>query len=114
MTEIFERIKDCVEQVLKEFPETRDNDFLLTIHVYLKMGFAHRIPLGVVIHYDKIQYAPAWETITRIRREIQNNEGRFQASNETQIKRMLQETSYHTKYSPRSRADTFPNSQFSP
>lgn len=108
-------IKDFVEQALKEYPETRNNDFLLCIHVYLKMGFAHRIPLGVVIHYENIEFAPAFESITRARREIQNDENRLKPSEEVQEKRERHRQEIHAYYSTKqSRLNTFPNSWMLP
>ena len=108
-----DKIYNIVEEVLKENKQARDDDFLLVISVYVKLGYAKRLPLGVMIEYKNIENAPAFETITRIRREIQNNEGRFQASEETRFKRIINQDKMHTKYSSKGRADTFPNSQFS-
>ena len=86
----FETIRPFVLEVLKENEESRGNDFLLTMNVYVKMGFAKRLPLGIMIEYKQIESAPAFETITRIRREIQNNEGLFKPSEEIQEQRANQ------------------------
>jgi len=93
-------IKDIVESILKEYPITRDDDFLLCLRVLIRGGFAHALPEGKVqIDLTKLQYAPAFETITRVRREIQNEEHRFQASEEVQQRRILNEIKQHSKYS---------------
>lgn len=111
---IIEKTKDFVEAVLKEFPEARDNDFLLCVHVYMKMGYAHRIPLGIVLHYENIEFAPSFETITRMRREIQHNEGRYPSSEFVTTQRKVQRDEFNYRYSSKGRADSFPNSQFMP
>lgn len=111
------KIKNIVEEILKTNPKSRDDDFLLTMLTYVKMGYAKRIPLGIKILFKNIEFAPAFESITRCRRIIQHNEGRFQASEETQIKRSTNEVKIHnyfSKYSPKSRLDTMPNSYMSP
>lgn len=104
-------IYEIVNEVLKEYPKTRDYDFLLCVHVYLKLGFAHRIPLGIVIHYNDIDKFPAFETISRIRRVIQNNEQRLRASPEIENMRHNREVMIHTIFSSRqAKFDTFPKS----
>ncbi|MGA2130658.1 MAG: hypothetical protein ABSG05_03555 [Candidatus Pacearchaeota archaeon] len=102
---------EAVEEVLEENEKARDDDFLLCVHVYLKLGFAHRIPLGIVIHYDKIEFAPAFETITRCRRLIQNREKRLRATPETELRRLNREIELHTYFSSKStKLDSFPGS----
>jgi len=81
------KIKEIVEQILKEYPRTRDDDFLLCLHVLIRMGYARKSQTSITIYYKNLEFAPAFETITRIRREIQNNEGRLSPSQETQEKR---------------------------
>ncbi len=110
---IIERMttKQVVEDILKEYPRTRDDDFLLVIHTYVRLGFAKRIPTGVNINFNLIENAPSFETITRIRREIQNSENRFLPSQNVQEKRSLKRdiiTSYYS--SKRTVAESFPNS----
>jgi len=98
MTE--ETIKEVVEQILKEYPITRDDDFLLCLRVFIRMGYAHALPEGKIqIDLRNIQFAPAFETITRCRREIQYNQKMYPASEEVQEKRVLNEIRQHSKYS---------------
>jgi len=93
-------IKEVVESILKEFPITRDDDFLLCLRVFIRMGYAKALQEGKIqIDLKNIQYAPAFETITRERRNIQYNEKRFPASPEVQEKRILNEIRQHSKYS---------------
>ena len=111
-----ETIKDVVEKVLKEYPKSRDDDFLLCLHVYIRLGFAKRSPLGITIYFKNQDSFPAFETITRIRRYIQHNEGRFLASMEVQLQRKNHEIQIHDYYATKpyskSKAFTFPNSQY--
>lgn len=110
----YDSIKRYVIEVLKENERAREDDFLLCIHVFLKMGFAHKIPLGVVIHYEQIDYFPAFETITRLRREIQNNEGRYRPGIITQSNRVLHQEIIRQRYGGRAmKAETFPGSWMS-
>ncbi len=92
------RIKDFVEKVLKENGQARNDDFLLVMNVYVKMGFARKFPLGIMIKYQGIESAPSFETITRIRRQIQNEENRFIADEETRSKRIQAEIDYRDRY----------------
>lgn len=112
---IFDNIKRYVIEVLKENEKARDDDFLLCIHVFLKMGFAHRIPLGIVIHYDQVDYFPAFETITRLRREIQNNQGKYKPSSEAQSQRVLHQEIIQQRYGGKAvRPETMKNSWMMP
>lgn len=101
--------KKVVEQVLKENPKARNNDFLLTILVYIRMGYAKKLPLGVMINYKNLEFAPAWETITRCRRELQHNEGKFQPDQETMRIRNQREYDLHERYSKAAKFNEYPN-----
>lgn len=103
-------IKQVVNDVLREYPETRNNDFLLCIHTYIRMGFAHKGQTKIIIDFKNIESAPSFETITRFRREIQNNEKRYQATQEIQKRRRDQEQAFYMRYS---KLNTFPNSLYS-
>ena len=91
-------IRDIVNDVLKDNQKARDDDFLLCALVYARMGYAKRSPLGITIYYKNIDFAPAFETITRIRREIQNTEHRYEASDEVKMKRWKHEISLRDYY----------------
>lgn len=111
----FDTIKPYVEEVLKENAQARDNDFVLIMNVYVKMGFARKLPLGIMIEYKNIDSAPAFETITRIRREVQNEENRLRPSPEVEEKRQKQRHEIYARYSTkRSSPYTATNSYLMP
>ncbi len=93
-----DKIKDVVEQVLKYNPDARNNDFGLVMRVYIKMGFAKKTTKGILIGFINIEDAPSFETITRIRREIQNTEHRFKATEEVEERREKHRQEVHSKY----------------
>lgn len=95
-----ETIKQVVEDILREYPQTRDDDFLLCIRVYIRMNYAHSLPEGKIqIDLKNIQYAPAFETITRLRRQIQYEEKKYPASFEVQQRRILNEIKTRSTHS---------------
>ncbi len=96
-----DKIKDVVEQVLKYNPDARNNDFGLVMRVYIKMGFAKKTKKGILIGFMNIEDAPSFETITRIRREIQNTENRLRADEEVEEKREEHRKEVSSRYSPR-------------
>ncbi len=73
-----ETIKTIVEGVLEDDEKARDNDIWLILQTLRRMGF------HIFINYGEIHKIPSFETITRIRREIQNKEGRFLAAQEVE------------------------------
>ena len=77
------KVKDVVYNVLKDDPKTRSNDKWLIIEVLRKMNF------NVYIPYDKLDDMPAFESITRCRRKIQ--ETQFPAEGSVQEKRIEEE-----------------------
>lgn len=58
-------VKDAVEQCLDEDERARNDDKWLIIQVLRKMGF------DVFIPYGKLKDMPAFESITRCRRKLQ-------------------------------------------
>lgn len=65
------KIKEIVEKLLKEDPRTRTDDKWLIIQTLRKLGF------DFYIDYRDLKDIPAFETITRTRRTIQNQENRY-------------------------------------
>jgi hypothetical protein len=65
-------LKGIIEKILAENPQTRNNDMLLIKKVYAQFG------VNVVISEGFKSYIPPFESITRIRRKLQEN-GQFQA-----------------------------------
>lgn len=65
------KIKRIVEELLRDDPRTRDNDKWLIIQTLRKMGFSFWID------YRDLKNIPAFETISRCRRAIQNQENKY-------------------------------------
>lgn len=81
------------EQLLRSNPMARDDDRVFLIEYLSYLG----INLNM-FELDKIKNGFAWETLTRERRVIQNNEKRLQATETVQKKRKTREVEMHTKY----------------
>ena len=92
-----EKIKDFVEDVLKYNPTARDNDFGLIMRVYTKMGFARKAKEGMLIFFKNIEYAPSFETITRLRRKFQE-EGKYSSTEQIERMRRKREEKMRLKY----------------
>jgi len=58
-------LQDTVLLVLEEHPETRGDNFWLIIHVLRKLG------INIYVDYKQKPEIPAFESITRCRRKIQ-------------------------------------------
>lgn len=108
------KLYQTVESVLNDFPETRDNDILLCLHTLIRLGYAHKIPIAkVVIDLNEIDSLPAFETITRVRRVIQNEEKRYLPTEHTMEQRKTSQNRYIKEFGhsrERNRAYTFQNS----
>ena len=88
------KIKDIVRQALKEDPGSRDSDLWLIINVLRRMGFK------IYIDYKDIGRMPSLETITRIRRKIQNTNGEFLPSPDVDAHRNKKQTECRDTYQP--------------
>ncbi len=62
-----------VEELLKEDPRCRSDDKWLIIRTLRKLGFSF------YIDYRDIKDIPAFETITKCRRKIQNEKNKYHA-----------------------------------
>lgn len=90
----FKKIQDVVEIILKEEPETRDDDMLLYYMYCTKYGFLgsgnfHKI-------FEDKEYRTSlgvsgFETISRCRRKLQSEDPSLKSSQETQYQRVEQE-----------------------
>lgn len=78
------KTKDCVEHVLSIDERARNDDKWLILQVLRRMGFSIYIP------YNEMKDMPAFESITRCRRKLHEND-RYLASIETQKKRRNEE-----------------------
>jgi hypothetical protein len=89
----FKSAESLVEDILEEHPETRDSD--------LKLFFKVCSKLGVTIIYPKecfdLLYSP--ETISRVRRKIQNDKCKFLPSEKTLRSRNIRESVIHNMFS---------------
>jgi len=111
-----ETIKQYVEEVLKEIPETRDNDTLLQFNVLIKMGFAKMEGLTLKIDLGNIDKLPSFESIRRQRQFIQSPKGenRLIPSEEVEKKRKVKEEGDSNFFSSKKASvDTMPNSWMS-
>lgn len=85
--------KDYVEEVLKENPKTRDNYNLLVIQTLRKLG------LTIEVNESILETMPSIETITRVCREIQNQEQRLTPSESVKERRERKEKEFSNYYS---------------
>ena len=74
MKEDVENLRDIVKNLLLEKPETRSDDQLLHYLVLEHLGYAHRVKNGIFIPWKHIIEHPAYESITRCRRKLQEEE----------------------------------------
>jgi len=109
-----ESIKEIVREILRTNEQTRDNDTLLCLNVYVKLKIARKVPLGIMIEYQNLEDAPSFETITRVRREIQNEDQEYRPSRHIQEKREKREKEYKEHYNHKKTSyATASNSQLS-
>jgi len=88
-------IDKLVIKILKEYPETRNNDKLLVIKVWQYQGL--RLT-DQQINFLLNKYTYNSESITRSRREIQSR-GLYKADPDTQKQRTIFEESIEKKFS---------------
>lgn len=87
-------VERTVYEVLKDHPITRMDDRFLLIYVWRKLSRG-RFPY---VPYDVIKALPSPETITRIRRKIQYDEGKFLPPKHILEKRAKAEEEYRWYY----------------
>ena len=78
--EEFKNTRDVVEEVLEEDKLSRNNDKWLIFKVLQKMGFNVQLENGYLkfeLELCDMYKFPSFETITRVRREIQNDLGKY-------------------------------------
>jgi len=86
-----QKIKDVVEEILKEDTRARNSDTWLIFQTLRAMGF------NIFIDFKQLREMPSFETITRSRRYIQNNEGKY-LSDEQMIKLRKEQEIKHKEY----------------
>lgn len=100
--------KDYVEEVLEEDYEARNTYNRLVIQTLRKMG------LKIEVNEELLNQMPSIESITRVCREIQNEEGRLMPNQNTRQKRDRKEKEYKETYKgTKLTLETFPNSHLS-
>jgi len=76
--------KEQVEYLLEKFPQTRENDFYLQ-YLWLKLFGKVNLPF---IEWDMIKdISGTLETVSRVRRKIQNEDGKYLPSNDVRVYR---------------------------
>jgi len=81
-------LKEIVSGVLSECEKSRNSDTLLILQTLRKMGFK------IYIDYKEIGEMPSFESITRVRRKLQNEEGLFLATEDVDTLRKENEKRY--------------------
>jgi hypothetical protein len=88
---MLEQTSALVEKILSQDMEARNNDKWLCFRVYEEIARKHG--KGIFIPFELFEKFPSFETITRVRRKIQNDEGKYLPDEETQqMRRERQET----------------------
>lgn len=73
-------LKQAVDGVLSAYEDARNNDHFLIFRVYESMGFSScvdRMNVTFYISMTQLNELPSCESITRLRRQIQNVEKRY-------------------------------------
>ena len=81
LNKTIESLKSIISRILKRDERARDDDLWLYLKVLEEQG--HKI----FIHWEELDSIPRPESISRIRRTIQNDEQQFTPSDETYKKR---------------------------
>ena len=80
----FRTKKEQVEYLLERFPQTRENDFYLQ-YLWLKVFGKLNLPF---IEWNTIKdISGTLETVSRVRRKIQNEYGKFLPSDDVRLRR---------------------------
>lgn len=86
-----------VKEILEYYPETRDNDNLLYV-TYIEEYHYVKFTRETFINYE--QYGlPAFKTIERVRRDIQNVQNLYKPSEKVEENRKEAEKTYRENYS---------------
>lgn len=88
----FSKLKPCVEYVLKNYPETTIDDFKLIYYTYYHLGFLNKNKSfkTVMLEAKKNTYN-AFESITRVRREILNEFPELQDLKTQQLRKLKEQ-----------------------
>ena len=111
-----ETIRNNVIEILKKDEQARKSDNVLIIKYLLRIGCARMKRDEMIIDLKKFDYFPAFESIRRVRQQIQNTEGLYEPDEEVKEIREEKRKEFKQKYSPKNKyakAENFPNSQLS-
>ena len=94
----FNNLKECVEYVLRNYPETTVDDFKLIYYTYYHLGYLdkHKYFKTIMIEASKNGYN-AFESITRERRDVLNTYPELQ-DEKVQQQRKLKEKNVRKYY----------------
>ena len=84
--------KEIVESILEKKEKARESDELLICLVYKALGRDWTIPFGQMMSIVASQELPAFETISRCRRKLQQDREELRGSNYTE--RLKKEPEY--------------------
>ena len=104
--EEIENLKQQVINLLEKDNDCRNNDNLLVLKLLKKMGF------NIKYDPDDIKEMPSFESITRCRRFIQNEEGRFLPNQNVQELRTVKEEELKWYFKPRNKRKRNPEDIF--
>lgn len=96
------KLNDMVESVLQSFPETRDDDFLLYGYVCHNMMKGTKFPnvwnmtFGYICSNHLQLELPSYESVTRMRRKIQESNAELRGHGYNRRKERAEE--YRTEY----------------
>jgi len=79
---MLEQTSELVEKILAQDEKARNSDKWLCFRVYEEI--ARKYGKGIFIPFELFEKFPSFETITRVRRKIQNDEGRYLPDEGTQ------------------------------
>lgn len=90
----FKKTTDVVENILIQYPRTRNDDFYLYLKVaiyILGIATVYSVSFGSLLERHKYFGLPSFESVSRARRKLQNEYSWLKADEETQDARKQQE-----------------------
>ena len=99
----YKTLEDRVRYILKEHPDARDSDTMLTIKLWMifKSHFLFHRMGKTCVNLTDIRHLPNVDSISRCRRRIQNTEGLYKGSKKIQKERRSYQEDYRSNFSTR-------------
>lgn len=94
----FKTARGIVFQLLKNEQRCRSDDKWLSYRVYEEIAKKHG--KSIFVPYELFKEFPSFETISRVRRKLQHNDGLFTANNDT-LQRRTEKEMWVRKWSQR-------------